>query len=626
MQSTSRWLLEAARQVRRGKHVLLHGNVRDLVLVDGEFLPLGDALDSVLSHIGFTLRVRYNVADGVQFVADDMRERFDALRREGEPPAPAAGAAYRPPVSNTRPPQQPAPAGPAAVYLKLPDVALPALRTVLSRSKKEPCSAVFEFSDKLVPGGENQAAGERELLVLLGLVVAEAHRHSRGTLAGVRNTLVLLAPVLGQVPAWLYRDNPFIQVIAVGRPDITERSEYFNQQYMNFFAAKAGKPPAPLTQMFSDLTDGLSLWDLEALRLTSHHESLPVSHLGPLVDFFKHGTKEDPWEKLSLERIREAPKLLSSRVIGQSEPIQAVLNVLVSARGGVQVEGAGRRSARPKGVLFFVGPTGVGKTELAKATAELVFGDERAFARYDMSEYAQEHAAERLTGAPPSYVGYEAGGQLTNRMKERPFSLILFDEIEKAHPRVMDKFLQVLDDGRLTDGQGETVYFSHSLIIFTSNIGSTHVERTSDGRETVVSALRAELSYKDLLLHYRQQVRDHFIRLGRPEILGRIGEENIVVFDMLRPEHVQSILDKFLTGLAGSARERYGVDLSYDSSLKQATSDFCARPDNTMLGGRGIRNFVVSQVVPVLNTTLLANPSGRRSLTVRHDGQRVVIT
>ncbi len=299
--------------------------------------------------------------------------------------------------------------------------------------------------------------------------------------------------------------------------------------------------------------------------------------------------------------------------------------MLVSARGGVQVEGAGRRSARPKGVLFFVGPTGVGKTELAKATAELVFGDERAFARFDMSEYAQEHAAERLTGAPPSYVGYEAGGQLTNRMKERPFSLILFDEIEKAHPRVMDKFLQVLDDGRLTDGQGETAYFSHSLIIFTSNIGSTHIERTSEGRERVVSMLSDTLSYGDLMQHYRQQVRDHFIRLGRPEILGRIGEENIIVFDMLRPQHVHGILRKFLEGLTGSAQEKYGVEVTFDASVDQAASRFCARPENVMLGGRGIRNFVVSHILPVLNTSLLELAPGGRTLTVAHEGQGIVI-
>lgn len=624
MNQTSRWLLEATRQIRRGKHVLLHGCVRDLVLFEGEFMSLSAALDAMLSLLGFTLQVRYNVADGVQFAAPDMRERFDALRREGEPQNPNKGGQYRPPGSTARPVQPPVPRS-GAIYLQAPADALPALRTVLSRSQSESCSAIFQFSDKLVSGGDQQAAPERELLVVLGLAVAEAHRHTSGPQAGVRNTLVMLAPVLGQVPAWLYRDNPFIQVIAVGHPDRSERIEYFQQQYLNFQGAIGADPPSALSELFSDLTDGLSLWDLEALRLTSHHESLDVTQLRALVDFFKHGTKEDPWEKLSLKRIREAPHQLSARVIGQSEAIQSVLNVLVSARGGVQVEGAGRRSARPKGVLFFVGPTGVGKTELAKATAELVFGDERAFARFDMSEYAQEHAAERLTGAPPSYVGYEAGGQLTNRMKERPFSLILFDEIEKAHPRVMDKFLQVLDDGRLTDGQGETAYFSHSLIIFTSNIGSTHIERTSDGRERVVSMLSDTLSYGDLMQHYRQQVRDHFIRLGRPEILGRIGEENIIVFDMLRPQHVHGILRKFLEGLTGSAREKYGAEVTFDASVEQAASSFCARPENVMLGGRGIRNFVVSHILPVLNTSLLENPPGRHTLTVAHNGQRIVI-
>src|SRR5262249_42628374 len=218
--------------------------------------------------------------------------------------------------------------------------------------------------------------------------------------------------------------------------------------------------------------------------------------------------------------------------------------VLVSARVGVSMSEATARSGRPKGTFFFVGPTGVGKTELAKALTGLIFGDDTAFARFDMSEYAEQHAAEKLAGSPPGYVGYEEGGHLTNRVRERPFSLLLFDEIEKAHARVMDKFLQLLEDGRLTDGKGQTAYFSQSVIIFTSNIGSDRLSLsgTEDGNLPTYEAVRD---------HYLAAVRDHFTRpptqggLGRPELLNRFGD-NVLVFDLLRPEYVDGISRKFL--------------------------------------------------------------------------------
>lgn len=617
---TSRWLLETLRQVRRGKHVLLHGNVRDLALVRGVFTEVPEALDAGLSELGYSLRLRYDIVDGLRCTRRDMQPRFEALLRGAPRPPTGGSGAYAPPGRAGAPAAPPTPA--ALPRLCEPRDALPALRTALSSCQDECCAAVFEFADKLLPGGEGQAAEERQLLVLLDRALSEALRHSEGDRVGARNALILCAPSLGQVPPWLYRDNPFIHVVPIARPDRDERAEYLAQLHPTFFGAQRGETPSEaLTQRFADLTDGLSLWDLEALRLTSHHESLPLTQLGRLVDFFKHGQRDDPWEKLDLDRLRGARDQLAQRVIGQAQAIEAVTNVLISARGGIGIEGAERRSARPKGVLFFVGPTGVGKTELAKAMTEMVFGDERFFARFDMSEYAQEHAAERLTGAPPSYVGYEAGGQLTNHMRLHPFSLLLFDEIEKAHPRVMDKFLQVIDDGRLTDGQGQTVYFSQSVLIFTSNIGSTFIDR-SGGHERIATALSPTLSYEDLTAHYRREVRDHFLRIGRPELLGRIGEENIVVFDLLRPACVGGILRKFLDGIAGSARARHGVEVRFADSVAAQAALFCAQPDNAMLGGRGLRNFVVGQLLPALNDAVLRLPKGSRGLTLSHDGQR----
>ena len=156
---------------------------------------------------------------------------------------------------------------------------------------------------------------------------------------------------------------------------------------------------------------------------------------------------------------------------GQRQAVTKTIDILM--RSVMGLTGAQARSSgnRPRGVLFFAGPTGVGKTELAKTLTQLIFGDDRAYIRFDMSEFAEEHTGARLLGAPPGYIGYDAGGELTNAVREKPFSVVLFDEIEKAHPRILDKFLQILEDGRLTDGRGETAYFSEAILVFTSNLG-----------------------------------------------------------------------------------------------------------------------------------------------------------
>src|SRR4029453_5714904 len=187
---------------------------------------------------------------------------------------------------------------------------------------------------------------------------------------------------------------------------------------------------------------------------------------------FKVGATENPWKKTYLrERIADALPFIEERVRGQRPAVTKAIDILM--RSVMGLTGAQARSSgnRPRGVLFFAGPTGVGKTELAKTLTQLIFGDERAYIRFDMSEFAEEHTGARLLGAPPGYIGEDAGGAPTKGVPEEPFSVVRFDEIEKAHPRILDKFLQILEDGRLTDGRGNTVHFSESILIFTSNLG-----------------------------------------------------------------------------------------------------------------------------------------------------------
>jgi len=224
-----------------------------------------------------------------------------------------------------------------------------------------------------------------------------------------------------------------------------------------------------------------------------------------------------------MEKLLHLEDELHRRVIGQDEAVTAVAEAVIRARSGL------KDPARPIGSFIFLGPTGVGKTELARALAEFLFDDERAMIRIDMSEYQEKHTVARLVGAPPGYVGYEEGGQLTEAVRRRPFAVVLFDEIEKAHHDVFNLMLQILDDGRLTDGQGRTVDFKNTIVIMTSNAGSQRIldyrgDFSGDGYERMKEAVLEEM-------------RVHF----RPEFLNRVDE--IIVFHALAEEHLKQIVD-----------------------------------------------------------------------------------
>jgi ATP-dependent Clp protease ATP-binding subunit ClpB len=211
---------------------------------------------------------------------------------------------------------------------------------------------------------------------------------------------------------------------------------------------------------------------------------------------------------------------LARRVVGQEEAVIAVATAVRRARAGLQDPN------RPIGSFMFLGPTGVGKTELTKALASYLFDDEHAMVRIDMSEYMEKHSVSRLIGAPPGYVGYDEGGALTEAVRRRPYQVVLFDEIEKAHPDVFNVLLQVLDDGRLTDGQGRTVDFKNTLIIMTSNLGSEYLVNLGEAQDVDV--------VRDQVMGV---VRGHF----RPEFLNRLDE--IILFHRLKREHMGSIVD-----------------------------------------------------------------------------------
>src|SRR3989442_3698973 len=218
----------------------------------------------------------------------------------------------------------------------------------------------------------------------------------------------------------------------------------------------------------------------------------------------------------------------AARVVGQAEGVHAVSGAVRRARAGLQ------DAIRPLGSFLFLGPTGVGKTELGRALAEFLFDDERAAVRIDMTEYMEKHAVSRMIGAPPGYVGYEEGGQLTEHVRRRPYSVVLFDEIEKAHPEVFNSMLQILDDGRLTDGQGRTVSFRNTVIIMTSNVGSGEINDNAP----IGFSVNARHSTNEST---RKSLLDSLRRTFRPEFLNRV--DDIIVFNPLSREHLAQIVD-----------------------------------------------------------------------------------
>jgi ATP-dependent Clp protease ATP-binding subunit ClpB len=247
------------------------------------------------------------------------------------------------------------------------------------------------------------------------------------------------------------------------------------------------------------------------------------------------------------EKLIQMEARLGRRVVGQEEALEAVSNAVRRARSGLQDPN------RPIGSFIFMGPTGVGKTELAKALAEFLFDSEEAMVRLDMSEFMEKHAVARLIGAPPGYVGYEEGGYLTEAVRRRPYAVILFDEIEKAHADVFNVLLQILDDGRMTDGQGKTVDFTNTLIIMTSNVGSRYIQELSGDREEmrrrVVEALRAQF---------------------KPEFLNRIDET--ILFYNLTAEQIAAIVDIQFQHLGQRLKER-GISLDLDTGARQLLVD-----------------------------------------------------
>ncbi len=291
-----------------------------------------------------------------------------------------------------------------------------------------------------------------------------------------------------------------------------------------------------------------------------------------------------------IEKLTRMEEELEKRVVGQKEAVRAISNAVRRSRAGIG------ETDRPIGTFVFMGPTGVGKTELAKALAEFMFNSEQSLIRLDMSEYGERHAVARMIGAPPGYVGYEEGGQLTELVRRRPYSVILLDEIEKAHPEIFNSLLQILDEGRMTDGKGRTVNFKNTLIIMTSNIGSDEILAMAN-RGTLGFASETDTSTVDERLDekLRKMLHDRF----KPEFLNRIDE--VVVFHSLQPEHIAHIIDLQLLKLSERLKDKR-IKIEVTPAAKKLLAE---RGYNATFGARPLKRLIQDEILNVLALELI---------------------
>lgn len=569
------WLREIETVLCVHPQLVVAGNVRDRYLVptpQGAAVPLDlvEALSGVLRRRGFGSVLRYVPGLGTTVAA-------------------GAETPVRQSVSNRS---------------TLSPADLADLVAAVTENRGAPVALLVEYSSQLTGSDGTVDDAVRQLLTRA--------RHSALTArhAGVGeenrplpyNTVLWIADREHDLPAWFVEGTPTVRLVSVPLPSAPQREATARVCLGRLDGAAEAGPEqrGAAVKQLVDATDGMPLRAVLGTAQLAVDQRIPLSRVRDAAQAYRTGVIEDPWrDPDTRRRIADGEKALSAQVRGQEPAIRKTLDLLTRSVVGLNGAHAGSAGGRPRGVLFFAGPTGVGKTELAKAVTRLIFGNEDAYLRFDMSEFSAEHSEARLIGAPPGYTGFDAGGQLTGAVRARPFRVILFDEIDKANPAILDKFLQILEDGRLTDGRGSTVLFSDTLLIFTSNKG---VLTTAEDGRTTVENVTADMDRDEVEQRVRAAIADFFRReIRRPELFNRLGD-GVVVFDFIRPDVAEDLLGTFLDRVAQRVERELGLHLQLSAEAMRTLRGHALA--DLANGGRGVGTAVESLVVNPLSRRL----------------------
>jgi len=497
--------------------MVLQGNILDSVLQDDPPLkpvPLANWLVSRLRKAGYQRIVCYDHGSDPEIAYWQGMEPQEGLRALMQPEG-----APRVEMRRTDP------SNPLAVLGRFHDM-------LADASVPGVCILKFQEHRYRVPSEEAVALQRLTSGAVSAPVSGDEAQDEGDEQSGeIPNLAIMLYADENQIPQEFLRTDPDTALVRVPYPGFTERVSYFYHNQSAFYVdAERASTYAP--EELARLTEGYRLHELEQLGRLSEQEQIGIDGLHNLQDLLRFGRRENPWSQM--DDMATADRKFS-QVRGQDEAIAQVKNALLRGKWGIPnlIDPSSRK---PPMVLFFVGGTGVGKTMMARQMADFLTGSPDGLKIIDMSEYRQEHSVQRLIGAPPSYVGFSEGGQLTNRVKERPFSVVLFDEVEKANERILDIFLQILDGARLTDGKGETVDFSQTGLIFTSNIGTEDIPDSGLNRD----------DYAVVTEYFNARVKEYFEDMERPEIYNRL-KSGIVVFNFISQADARTVIEYKVT-------------------------------------------------------------------------------
>ncbi|AFI03920.1 AAA family ATPase [Helicobacter cetorum] len=588
------WLENFERECMLKRALILSGNTIDLVFSKkDELLPFKEVMVSSLKNQGFEHVISYSLLNGVEGISASEWSKLQNIEVEAKK-IEEGESDYDIGESPNEPNKQES--NNSTIKIDMQNFLQVAQRVFANSTKS--IVFVIDFANYLFGQINSLSEKERAYLQQIASSLRDAKKSNDLMSPKPRPLIIFMNHNDTTLPPSLYLNNPNFKEISIPLPNLEEREKAILK---NAYTFKIKGDLRANSIDFNELvvgTDSLSLLDIENLARLSRMQDKELS-IKELLSLYRFGTKDSPWEKLNYERLKTTKETLKKRVKGQDKAIQAIDKILLRAYTGLSGLQHSSQAKSPKGALFFVGPTGVGKTELAKSLAEFLFGEEDACIRFDMSEFNHEHADQRLVGAPPGYVGFEQGGQLTNAVKQKPFCLLLFDETEKAHPRILDKFLQILEDGRLTDGKGETILFSDTFIVFTSNIGAADIDPNSTDTES----------------EFVEAVKRHFKdELKRPEILGRIGEANILAFDFMKDNAIlKEIAKAKLNPLIKCLKDKWGIEGLRFEDEDKALEILCEKV-NKAHGGRGLLNVLTKEIFDPLAEFLFEHSANKDNL------------